>query len=493
MNELLVLLPAGLVALGILAVLATDLLLHGRRFGLPTALALLALVAAAAAALVGPRDDHGTWLGAMRPDGFAIAFTVFCAATGVVTVLATLRGETLRRPSGEYLVLVLSAVLGMIVLSSAVDLILLYLAFETVSIPAYVLVGMRRADRAANEASLKYVLFGAVSSALLLYGLTWLVGLSGGTSLAALSAAVDRGVASEPAFLVASVLVMSGFAFKISAVPFHFWAPDVYAGAPAAVGGFLAVASKAAGFAALVRVIGATAPVVPNALHPLTTFAWAGNPFVLAVTVLSVLSMTVGNLGALRQTEVKRLLAWSSIAHAGYLLLAVAVWSDLGAAALLVYLIAYLFMNLAAFLIAGIVIRERGTGDLSAFRGLGRRAPWLGAAFAIVLFSLTGLPPLFGFVGKIAVFYAVFAKGYLWLGVVGLLNGVLSLYYYARVLVRMYLDDADEAALAAPLDLRAADFFLCLALVVPTIVFGVFWGQVWDLARAVVPVLFKGA
>ncbi|MFV1959723.1 MAG: NADH-quinone oxidoreductase subunit N, partial [Planctomycetota bacterium] len=486
-------LPAAVLVFGILGVLLTDLLGRGRRPVFPILVALAALASAAVTSWLGPRTETGTFLGVLRVDDFGVAFTVFCCVTGLVTILATTRGEAFRRPGGEFLVLILVAVLGMSILSVAVDLVTLYLAFETVSIPAYVLVGMRRADRKANEASMKYVLFGAVSSAMMLYGLSLLVGLAGTTSLDGLAVAVEAGAASQPAFLVAAILVFAGFAFKISAVPFHFWAPDVYAGAPASVGGFLAVASKAAGFAALVRVVGATVQVVPDAADPLTTFAYTGNAFILAISIAAVLTMTVGNLGALRQREIKRLLAWSSIAHAGYILLALAVWSSLGATALVVYLIAYLFMNLGAFLIAGIVIRERGTGDLKAFRGLGTQSPYLAVGLAIVLFSLTGLPPFLGFVGKVSVFYAVFSKGYLWLGVIGLLNGVISLYYYAKVLVSMYLDQPEAGEVPAQaFRFRFADRLLCAVLVLPILVFGIFWSGVWDVAQSVVPSLFGG-
>ncbi|MHC5009402.1 MAG: NADH-quinone oxidoreductase subunit N [Planctomycetota bacterium] len=492
-------LSAAILALGVLGVIFSDLLVRGRRPMLPVGIALAALAAAGLVALF-QRPSDALALGVMRADGFGLTLTVFCCATGFLSIFATTRGEAFRRPGGEFLTLILSSVLGMAILAQSVDLVTLYLAFETVSIPSYVLVGMRRADRLANESSMKYVLFGAVSSGLMLYGLSMLVGLAGGTSLQALSTAVANGAASQPIFAVAAVLVFAGFAFKISAVPFHFWAPDVYAGAPAAVAGFLAVASKAAGFAALVRVMGAVVPrravvpSVPSATDPLTAFLPDGGPLVAAVAVAAVLSMTVGNLAALRQREVKRLLAWSSIAHAGYILLALAVWSPDALAALVVYLIAYLFMNLAAFLIAGIVIRERGTGDLSAFRGLGTKQGGLALAFAIVLFSLTGLPPFFGFVAKVTVFYAVFAKGYVWLGVIGLLNGAVSLYYYARIVAQMYLTDAEEEEEERrPVRLGLADGLLCAVLVVPVLFFGLFWNAVWTLARDVVPALFGGA
>lgn len=487
------LLPATLLTVGLLAVILADLLGRGRAPGVPLVLALGTLVLAAVAALEVFPTGGDLALGVLRADRFAQVFTVFCCGVGVVSLLATTRGEALRRPGGEFLALVLVAVLGMSVLGTAVDLVTLYLAFEMVSIPGYVLVGMRRADRLANEASLKYVLFGAVSSGLMLYGLSWLVGLSGGTSLEALRAALANGAGEQPAFLVASALVLAGFAFKISAVPFHFWAPDVYAGAPAAVGGFLAVASKAAGFAALVRVMGSlglSAQALTGA-ERLSTLWPKGSAFLALVALVAVMTMTVGNLAALRQKEIKRLLAWSSIAHAGYLLLALSVWSQGAVAAVVFYLVAYLFMNLAAFLLAGVLIRELGTGEISAFRGLGRRSPGLGLAFALVLFSLTGLPPLFGFVAKLTVFYAIFEQGYVWLGVIGLVNGAISLYYYARILSFMYLAEDAPAGAAVP---RFAwpDRLLCAALVGPVVVFGLWWGWILEWARGAVPAALLG-
>jgi NADH-quinone oxidoreductase subunit N len=209
------------------------------------------------------------------------------------------------------------------------------------------------------------------------------------------------------------------------------------------------------------------------------------------VAVVAILTMTVGNLAALRQREIKRLLAWSSIAHAGYLLLALSVWSQGAVAAMVFYLVAYLFMNLAAFLLAGLMIRELGTGEIEAFRGLGRKAPLLGIAFAIVLFSLTGLPPLFGFVAKLQVFYAIFEQGYVWLGVIGLVNGAISLYYYARILSWMYLADASPADAKVP-TLTFADRLLATGLVVPVLLFGIWWGWILEWARTVVPAAMTG-
>lgn len=485
-----VLLPAILLTVGLLAVILTDLITRGQKPGGPIGIAFLALAGGAIAALFMPRSE-GVVLGVLRPDTFSVTMTVFFCVVGILTIIATMRGEAFRRPGGEFLTLILASVIGMSFLAMATDMIVLYLAFETVSIPSYVLVGMRRADPKANEASLKYVLFGGISSALMLYGLSFLVGLSGGTSLEALEAAVHNGAANQPIFGVACLLVFAGFAYKISAVPFHFWAPDVYAGAPASVGGFLAVASKAAGFAGLIRVVGSvTLEPVAAAANAATAWLPESNALIQAIAVSAVLTMIIGNLGALRSKDIKRLLAWSSVAHAGYIMLAISMWSEASLSALMLYLVAYLFMNMAAFFMAGIAIRDLGTGELTAFRGLREKNIGLSAALAIVLISLTGLPPLMGFIAKYSVFSSVFAKGYVWLGVVGLLAGVVSLYYYARVISLMFLEEVEEGQPAPEVRLGVIDRAFCAAMVVPVVLFGLFWNGLWEWAGSVIPKVF---
>jgi len=482
------LLPTILLTAGLLAVLFADVLAKGRRPLLLPWISGTALVAVAVLALSWLVDDRGSdrvFFAALRMDRFALVMTLFCAVAGLVSILATMVGEGNRRPGGEFHALVLGAVVGMSVLSAAVDLVTLYLAFELVSITGYVLVGMHRADRLANEASLKYVLFGAVSSGLMLYGLSLLVGLAGGTSLEAVRVAVAGGAASQPVFVAATVLVFAGFAFKISAVPFQFWAPDVYQGAPAAVAGFLAVASKAAGFAGLVRVV-ASLGAVTAVGAPTSSVLPVGTPIAAILAISAVLSMTVGNLAACRQTDLKRLLAYSSIAHAGYMLMGLAIWSSTSLSALVFYLVVYLFMNLAAFLLAGVMIRATGSSSLASLKGLGFRSPWLAAAFTLVMLSLTGLPPLLGFLGKLVLFEAVIRGGYVWFAVIGLLNGAISLYYYAKPLMRMYLEDQDETAVA-PVRMGAGAVVLTCVLVLPVVALFLYWGPLATWARDVVP------
>ena len=489
------LLPSILLTAGFLAVTFADVLAKGRR---PLLLAWLSCGTFAALALVcvgwlvrGTGSER-VLLGALRYDGFAIVMTLFCSVAGLVSILATLVGDGNRRPGGEVHALVLASVLGMSVLSASVDLVTLYLSFEMVSIAGYVLVSMRRADRLSNEAGMKYVLFGGVSSGLMLYGLSLIYGLAGGTSFETIAVAVRQGAADQPAFVAAVVLVFAGFAFKISAVPFQFWAPDVYQGAPTAVAGFLSVASKAAGFAGLVRVLGATgaktmvAGDATSAFLPWTN-VWAG---VLALSAL--VTMTVGNLAACRQKDLKRLLAYSSIAQAGYMLMALSVWSATSVSALVFYLVTYLFMNLAAFLVAGIVIRATGTSSLSGLKGLGARNPWLAGAFTAVLLSLTGIPPMIGFLSKLVLFDAVIRQGFVWFAVVGLLNGAISLYYYARPMMHMYLDDV-TAEESTPLRVGAGAAVLTALLVLPVVALFLYWSPLASWARDVVPALRIGS
>lgn len=498
MSPVAALLPTILLTAGVLAVLFADAVGKGRNPLLLPWISGAALVATGAVTVVwllSGRAEDRIVLGALRMDGFTFVMTLFCAVAALVSLLATLVGDGNRRPGGEFHALVLASVVGMSILSAAVDLVTLYLAFELVSITGYVLVGMRRADRLANEASLKYVLFGAVSSGLMLYGLSLLFGLAGGTSLEALRAAVAAGAASQPVFFAAVVLVFAGFAFKISAVPFHFWAPDVYQGAPTAVAGFLSVASKAAGLAGLVRVVDALGARSAIADPATTVLPWldaaagggatAASVVATVIAVAAVLTMTVGNLGACRQHDLKRLLAYSSIAQAGYMLMAVAIWTPGSLAALVFYLVTYLFMNLAAFLLAGIVIRSTGTSDLSGLAGLAYRNPWLAGTFTVVLLSLTGIPPMLGFLGKFVLFEAVLRQGFVWFAVIGLLNGAISLYFYAKPLLRMYLDGPAEGAPAVRVAPGAAVLLACLA--VPVVAFFLAWEPLAAFARDVLP------
>jgi NADH-quinone oxidoreductase subunit N len=312
-------------------------------------------------------------------------------------------------------------------MASAGDLVMLYLAIETVSIPMYVLAGFFVRNDQSTEAGFKYLLFGAMTSAVMLYGFSLLYGFSGTTDLQMILTGLQQGGVTDPLVLASLVLVLVGLSFKVSVVPFHFWAPDVYQGAPTPVAGFLSTASKAAGFAVLVRLLFIVFAT------PTMTNAW-----VIILAALSVATMTLGNLIALAQRNIKRMLAFSSIAHAGYILIGVvSVGSELGLTSVVYYLVAYLLTNLAAFAVVA------GSDDMTAYYGLSRRSPMLALAMLVAFLSLAGMPPFAGFIAKVFIFAAAVDAGQIWLAVLGVLNSIIGLYYYLTVMKYVYLYRAE--------------------------------------------------
>ena len=371
-------------------------------------------------------------------DGFSLFFKVLLGLSLLAVVWMSLHSREVRGRAneGEYYALLVSSGLGMFLMAGAANLLMAYLALEFVSLTSYVLTGFLRHNRRSGEAALKYLIYGGVASGAMIYGMSWIFGLTGAMDYAGIArgvAALDP--ASRPAMFLALVLVFTGFGYKISMVPFHMWAPDVYTGAPIPVTAFLAVGSKAAGFAMLLRFFhfGVGPGESAAALERL--------PIMELGSLLCVATMTLGNLAALSQTNLKRLLAYSSIAHAGYALLGFVVFAEAGVQAVLFYLAVYYTMNLGAFWVVMLVANATGREDLDGYRGLAWRGGALAAvSLAVFLFSLAGLPPLAGFLGKFYVF-AAGVEGRLYaLVVIGLLNSVVSLYYYARVVKVMFLE-----------------------------------------------------
>ena len=428
--------------------------------------------------------------GMLVVDPLGAAFKVILIAAGLLTVLAfTFRNsrELHGLGQGELVALVLSLVLSSLLLAAANDLVMLYLALEMVSITSYVMVAYLKGDRMSNEASLKYVIFGAASTGTMLYGLSLLYGMTGTTSLPAVQAFLAGGIPEANRFAIYAItlLVLAGFGFKIAAVPFHFWCPDVYQGAATPVTALLSVLPKAAGLAITLRFF-------------YGTFSAAGaGPWDLAgsinwgvlVMVISVLTMTVGNVAALTQTNMKRLLAYSSIAHAGYLLMGVVALSENGARALLVYLAAYLFMNLGAFLVVTLVHLHEGSFDLRDYAGLYRRAPLLTVAMAFFLLSLVGIPPFVGFLGKLYVFGAVIEKGMGLYAVIGAVNAAIAAYYYFRVLKVMTIDAGNEDR--PPIRLALADRAWLVAFALANVLPLLFWSRIDAWARGAL-VMYAG-
>lgn len=441
-----------LTVAGLLCLLAEAFGPKGRR----GYLAVLGVAGIVVAALLNqanlPRQELG--FGRMLAgDAFAAFFSNVILVVGALTVLVSdhyLADE--ERNHGEYYALVLFSMVGMLLMAGATHLLTLFLGLETMSIAIYALAGyLRTGDNA--ESSFKYFVLGGFSSAFLLYGIALVFGAVGTTQLADVMAFFQKqpSVASSPLAVAGVAFVLVGFCFKIAAVPFHVWTPDVYQGAPTSVTGFMATGVKAAAFAAFLRVF-------------LTAFGAQGAAWSQLLWVLAVLTMTMGNFSALLQTDVKRMLAYSSIAHAGYLMVGLVVGTPAASSGMLFYLLSYAFMNIGAF--ACVIMAGRKGQDntnLDSWAGLGFRFPLLGLAMSLFMFSMAGIPPTAGFIGKFLIFKAAIKEGYLWLTILGVLNSAASVYFYLRVIVVMYFREPAEAA--APLDKMRASFTTALATV----------------------------
>jgi NADH-quinone oxidoreductase subunit N len=447
--EILLLVLAGMI-LGVDAIVPA-----GRRKGLGW-LAAAGLAAILAVTLIYARPDASQGLifgGMLRHDWPAFTFKVlFLFAAAIACLLSLGLGGVGDR--GEYYALLVIATLGMSLMASAADLIMLYLAIESTSIPLYVLAGFMKRDDKSTESGLKYFLFGAITSTVMLYGFSLLYGFAGETNLYRLAGAYQAGQLSPWVLLGTLVLVLVGFAFKVAAVPFHFWTPDVYEGAPTPITAFISTASKAAGFAVLLRVMLAVFPAVAT--------YWTG-----ILAGIATATMTLGNLLALAQKNIKRLLAYSSIAHAGYAMIGLVALSQFGAASLVFYLTAYVVTNLAAFAIVILFARSAGSEEIADYAGLSRRSPGLALALMVALLSLAGMPPLAGFVAKFYVFAAAVRSGWIWLAFVGVLNAIVGLYYYLTVLkvVYLYRSDDEDKPIAIP-RVYAAALVTCIVAIV---------------------------
>ena len=475
-----------------LAITATILLLvvlHvvGRNRRSPEA-AILALVGTGMALWVAWMTPAGEGIGLFEGmvvlDGFAVFFKVLTAlATAIVIFMSIDCAELADRTQAEYYLFLLSVLLGMFLLSSASDIVMIYLALELVSIPSYLLAGYLKGKASSTEASMKYVVYGATASGVMIYGFSLLYGMTGSTQISEIGRVLTLGTAPLPAML-AAVMVTVGFGYKIAAVPFHMWSPDVYEGAPTPVTAFLSVGPKAAGFAVLVRFFYTVfaSPDGADGMWKLSSSVdW---PFLFAV--LSAVTMTVGNLVAINQRNVKRLLAYSSIAHAGYMLMGFVLLTTVGLKAILFYLVVYLFMNLGAFYVVVLVANGSRSEDISYFSGLGSRAPFAAVSLAIFLFALTGIPPFSGFIGKVYLFAEVINRGVYWLALVAALNSVISLYYYARIVKVMFLEDPTQAG---DLPLALVPRVMLAILVVPTLLLGIYWEPVIRVTEASVRIL----
>lgn len=459
------------------AVIILDLLVKNRESEKVAYLSLVGLGCSLVAIIIthytlGANESKNLFWGMIRLDGFAVFFKVLLLLATAATILFSLRSEELdARLKGEYYALLLAVTFGMFLMASSTNLLMIFISLETVSLTSYILAGFLTHSPRSSEAAFKYITYGAVASGTMLFGLSLIYGMTGTGDLAAIGQQLPivlvEGQVTTLGILIAITFILAGIGYKIASVPFHMWSPDVYEGAPIPITAFLSVASKAAGFALFLRFF----------------FSGFGNSEVmqsidlgLLLAIVSALTMTIGNLAALPQRNVKRLLAYSSIAHGGYLLMGGVLLTNSdpdivnkGISAIIFYLVVYFFMNLGAFYVVVLIANEAGSEMIEGYRGLSSRAPLVAIAMTIFLASLIGIPVLAGFFGKWVLFVAVIEGNLYWLAFVGLLNSVVSLYYYARIFKAMYFESAEDTE---RFSFPKGTFALLSVFVVPTLLIG---------------------
>ena len=413
-------------------------------------------------------------------DNFSLFFKVISLLAVLLVIWMSVGSHEVRQVhQGEYYTVLLTSALGMFFMASSSNLLMAYMSLELVSITSYILTGMLPHNRRSSEAALKYLIYGGVASGCMIYGMSWIFGLTGSLDYAQINQVLLGSTGNQLALFIALVFILAGFGYKVVIAPFHMWSPDVYQGAPTPITAFLSVGSNAAGVAIMIRFF---LPAVSRLGDAGNWILIPGVEWPQVLWIVSIVTMTLGNLCALNQQNVKRLLAYSGIAHAGYILMGLVVLNNDGLIAMLFYIVVYLIMNLGAFLVVMIVSNATGREDIEGYRGLA----WRGAAvpavcMAIFLFSLTGLPPFAGFVGKLLLFAAVIKGQFYILAVVAIINSVISLYYYARIVKTMFLDfpTSDDGEVA----MTASVFPLLLLLAIPTVFFGVYWGPLFTYTQ----------
>ena len=428
LTDLTPIIPEIIVLLTACTVLLVDLFAVKKNRSLTLAITTIIglLLAMYSETLLHGKDITGFY-GTVVADDFSIIFEFIYMSVAIITVFVSRHYIAENEMNfGEYYVLLLTAVSGMMFMTSGLDLLVIFIGLEIMSISSYILVGMKRKVARANEAALKYLLLGAFSTGFLLYGISLLYGATGSTLLPTIISEIQQNGSGNPLVIVGMALVVVAMSFKIAIVPFHMWTPDVYTGAPTPVTGFLSGAAKAAGFAVFIRVL-------------MTGIPLEGANWENILWLLAVLTMTVGNVMALRQNEVKRMLAYSSIAHAGYVLVAVVVGSTSAISGVIFYSCAYALMGTGAFGILTIRDAGRIPRTFDDLAGYGKRNPTLALLMSLFVFSLVGLPLTGGFIGKFQIFSAALQEGWIWLTVIAILNSALSVYYYLRVVMFMYM------------------------------------------------------
>lgn len=464
--------PEFIISGCILLIIVIDLMLREKGRYLLILLALLGLGLSLYAIKYNIRGSFQLFFNTIVFDPLAISFKALFLIAGFFSILVFISStEISTRETAEFLVMILGSIAGMCVLVSANDVIVFYLAFETVSLPSYVLSGLSVDSKRSREAALKYIIFGAVASGIMLFGFSMLCGVTGATNFQSINSAILRSPITPGSLSVIISMVVAGLAFKISAVPFHMWTPDVYEGSAMPVTAYFSVVPKAAGFAALMRFFFSVFQQSGDFSSFVNSEEWY---YIWAA--ISVATMTLGNLAAIPQNNIKRLLAYSSISHVGYMLIGLLVTTVGGISSIMFYLVIYLFMNLGAFYVALLFREKLGTEDINDYSGIGWRAPFLSSALSVFLLSLTGIPPLAGFVGKLLIFSAAINSKYYIIVLIAVLNSVISLYYYAGIIKKLFLEVSDRT------DRIAVGLYpkiLVLILLAPVFILGIYWNSLY--------------
>lgn len=460
-------------------VLLVDIL-SSRKLGEKNLLAYLSLMGIIVAAILA-RNSAGTTLFSFNEsfaiDNYSLFFNfIFLLSTGLVILISHSYIKREEINHGEYYALILFSTIGMMLMASGADLLNIYIGLEVMSISIYILTGFKRSKLISNEASLKYFLLGAFATGFLLYGISLVYGSTGAINLKQIAGFIaDKGSISNPLLLMGMALIIIGLGFKVASVPFHAWVPDVYEGAPTTITAFMSVGPKAAAFAAFLRIL-------------MTAFGSTHYEWQKIIYVLALLTMTVGNVVAIAQTNLKRMLAYSSIAHAGYLLIALVAANDMGVSSVLFYILAYTFMNIGALAVV-IIVSQKGDEfiQIHDFAGLGFKHPGLAVAMSLFMLSMAGIPPTAGFVGKFYIFSAAIKSGYIGLAVIGVINSVISVFYYLRIMVIMYMKEPTRDF--NPLTLSPLIVVAIVLSVIGTLHLGIFPSKIMEIAQQSILIL----
>lgn len=485
LNSINSVLPEIVLSLTLVAIVIFDLIFHKNKKPLPY-ISLIGLIITFIFLLNQFGTSNSAFpvsekLSFLSLDPFSLFIKVIVIISSFLIILFSISSNEIESCSdrlGEYYGLIFGMIIGMFFMISANDLILIYLSLELLSLSSYVLAGFVKTSVRNSEASLKYLIYGSASSGIMLFGISILYGIFGTTNLQEINALIKSPAASQLTFLIAVIFIFAGIGFKISIVPFHFWTPDVYEGAPITITAFLSIASKAAGFAVLIRFLKVTfidSATGAGYWQLVNYIDWQ-----TLLIIFSIITMTFGNFAALWQDNLKRMLAYSSIAHAGYLILGVAVFSDQGLMAVLVYFFIYMFMNLGAFYVVMLIANKINSEEIDDYKGIGYSLPFLGTALGIFLVSLTGLPPTAGFIGKLYLFIALVDANMITVAIIALLNTVVSLYYYIRVLRAMFLVKNENKT---SINLSLLNYVVLLFLLIPTLLLGVYFSPLVNFAK----------